>query len=184
MTNTFQIGDKVYASDWCYGTIIDIDYAQNLIMVEFETSGGGGTASFSPDDVRLEEKETIQNKTTFDQICKILSSVEEDMQKYAPCLNNKHMRPELCKQCRFNEVKIKHLGYSCEGFYKAKALIDAGMCIKSDLIDQIFADIDTALTSKRVPAHVRGIQYIPDSYEGDLSEAIKNIKQKYRGQHE
>ena len=34
MKHAFKIGDKVYASDWCYGTIIDIDYAQNLIMVE------------------------------------------------------------------------------------------------------------------------------------------------------
>lgn len=182
MKHNFKIGDKVYASDWCYGTIIDIDHAQNLIMVEFETSGGGGTASFSPDDVHLEETETIQNKTTFDQICKILSSVEEDMQKYAPCLNSKHMRPELCKQCQFNEVRTKHLGYSCEGFYKAKALIDAGMCIRSDLIDQIFADIDTALASKHTPTHMRGIEYIPEYYESDLSEAIRNIKQKYRGQ--
>lgn len=182
MTNTFQIGDKVYASDWCYGTVVDIDFAQKSVSVEFETSGGGGTACFAFEDVRLEEADVTQTTNEIDRICKILSSVEEDMRKYAPCLNSKHMRPELCKQCQFNEVRTKHLGYSCEGFYKAKALIDAGMCIRSDLIDQIFADIDTALVSKRTPAHVRGIEYIPEYYESDLSEAIRNIKQKYRGQ--
>lgn len=182
MKHNFKIGDKVYASDWCYGTVVDIDFAQKSVSVEFETSGGGGTACFAFEDVRLEEADVTQTTNEIDQICKILSSVEEDMQKHAPCLNSKLMRPELCKQCQFNEVRTKHLGYSCEGFYKAKALIDAGMCIRSDLIDQIFADIDTALASNRVPAHVRGIQYIPDCYESDLAQAIQNIRQKYGGQ--
>ena len=36
----FEIGDRVYASDWCYGVIIDIN--DEGAVVEFETSRGGG----------------------------------------------------------------------------------------------------------------------------------------------
>jgi hypothetical protein len=51
----FQIGDYVYASDWCYGQIIDID--DEFIYVEFDTGSGGGTWGFEADEVRLAEEE-------------------------------------------------------------------------------------------------------------------------------
>ena len=55
----FQLGDWVYASDWCYGQIIDID--EDYIWVEFDTGIGGGTCSFEHRAVRLaEEKEEGQ----------------------------------------------------------------------------------------------------------------------------
>ena len=47
----FQVGDWVYASDWCYGQIVDID--GDLISVEFDTAGGGGTWTFEMHEVRL-----------------------------------------------------------------------------------------------------------------------------------
>ena len=31
----FEVGDYVYASDWCYGRIIDLDY--DGAFIEFET---------------------------------------------------------------------------------------------------------------------------------------------------
>lgn len=40
----FQIGDWVYADDWCYGRITVI--YDDSAMVEFETDGGGGSFSF------------------------------------------------------------------------------------------------------------------------------------------
>ena len=49
----FQIGDWVYAADWCYGQIIDID--EDSVWIEFETAGGGGTWAFDVDQVRLAE---------------------------------------------------------------------------------------------------------------------------------
>ena len=50
MQNEFEIGDKVYASDWYYGTIIDID--RDLAAVEFETERGVGTYVFTLDQLR------------------------------------------------------------------------------------------------------------------------------------
>jgi hypothetical protein len=41
----FKIGDKVYAGDWCEGTIIYIK--DNVADVDFETAGGGGCLPFS-----------------------------------------------------------------------------------------------------------------------------------------
>ena len=35
-----KLGDRVYASDWCYGVIIGIN--DEGAVVEFETSRGGG----------------------------------------------------------------------------------------------------------------------------------------------
>jgi hypothetical protein len=51
----FQIGDYVYASDWCYGQIIDID--GDFISVEFDTGSGGGTCIFEAHEVRLAEED-------------------------------------------------------------------------------------------------------------------------------
>lgn len=36
----FRVGDKVYASDWCYGKIVEIE--GDTAYVEFETERGGG----------------------------------------------------------------------------------------------------------------------------------------------
>lgn len=44
MYEDFKIGDWVYAEDWCYGQIIDID--GNFASVEFDTGSGGGTCLF------------------------------------------------------------------------------------------------------------------------------------------
>lgn len=48
-----EIGDKVYAQDWCDGIITDIDGDEALI--EFETARGGGSIWFSTNDLRLVE---------------------------------------------------------------------------------------------------------------------------------
>ena len=53
--NEFKVGDKVYASDWCYGTIVDID--GYIVLVEFETECGGGTAGFHLRELRGEADE-------------------------------------------------------------------------------------------------------------------------------
>lgn len=47
----FQVGDYVYASDWCYGQIVEID--GDFIYVEFDTGSGGGTVPFEAHEVRL-----------------------------------------------------------------------------------------------------------------------------------
>lgn len=115
-----------------------------------------------------------------DTITRIIINVTEDMDANAPCGHKKPVSPAYCKKCRFNEARANNLGYSCEAYNKAKALIDAGLCIQSDLVDQIFADIDVALALSLIPAHVRGVVDVPDYYEGDLAEAIANIKKKYK----
>lgn len=48
----FQIGDKVYADDWCYGEIVRLE--DDIAWVEFETAGGGGTAKFNIANLRKE----------------------------------------------------------------------------------------------------------------------------------
>lgn len=50
----FQIGDWVYASDWCYGQIMDID--GDSALVEFETERGGGSFWFYIDALELAEE--------------------------------------------------------------------------------------------------------------------------------
>ena len=42
--NNFRIGDKVYASDWCYGEIVRIE--NGIADIKFDTCSGGGTVSF------------------------------------------------------------------------------------------------------------------------------------------
>jgi hypothetical protein len=49
----FKLGDHVYASDWCYGQVVDID--GDFVMVEFDTGSGGGMCTFEAHEVRLAE---------------------------------------------------------------------------------------------------------------------------------
>lgn len=51
----FKIGDYVYAGDWAYGEIVEID--ENVACIEFTTPGGGGCMHFdlselTPFDIR------------------------------------------------------------------------------------------------------------------------------------
>ena len=49
----FKIGDKVFASDWCEGIIVDINEEENYASVEFETSGGGGCLLFNFNELQI-----------------------------------------------------------------------------------------------------------------------------------
>lgn len=49
----FNVGDWVYASDWCYGCIIEIE--DGFAIVEFDTNSGGGNCSFMLEDLKKAE---------------------------------------------------------------------------------------------------------------------------------
>ena len=46
LNDSFEIGDQVYAGDWCYGQIIDISFENKEALVEFDTGTGGGSLWF------------------------------------------------------------------------------------------------------------------------------------------
>lgn len=46
----FNVGDWVYAHDWCYGQIVDL--TDDVATVEFETAGGGGSYGFEITDLK------------------------------------------------------------------------------------------------------------------------------------
>lgn len=47
----FKVGDWVYAEDWCYGQIVDIE--DNLAHVEYDTGTGGGCMPFELSELEL-----------------------------------------------------------------------------------------------------------------------------------
>ena len=49
----FNVGDWVYASDWCYGCITKIE--DEFAVVEFDTYSGGGSCSFMLEDLKKAE---------------------------------------------------------------------------------------------------------------------------------
>lgn len=49
----FNLGDWVYASDWCYGQIVSID--GGIATVEYDTGTGGGLCSFMIEDLAKAE---------------------------------------------------------------------------------------------------------------------------------
>ena len=51
--SNFKVGDKVYASDWCYGEIVAIK--GDTADVEFTTESGGGCLAFELSDLQLEK---------------------------------------------------------------------------------------------------------------------------------
>lgn len=118
----FQIGDWVYAKDWCYGQIVCID--GDLISVEFDTGNGGGTCTFDIDDVVLAERAGIIPERTiklelpeseFNMIidklkwmrCVVRDSDNLDYQKY--CNGDCGLRcnrPDLCNFEKWFKSKV------------------------------------------------------------------------------
>ena len=47
----FKVGDYVYASDWCFGMIVEM--LDDGAYVEFDTDFGGGTTFFEYDEMKL-----------------------------------------------------------------------------------------------------------------------------------
>ena len=56
--NKFKVGDKVYASDWCFGEIVKID--GEIAIVEFDTGNGGGCMPFHLSELRKRATPKIQ----------------------------------------------------------------------------------------------------------------------------
>ena len=54
---SFKVGDKVYAGDWCEGTITEI-INDDVAYIEFVTDNGGGCLPFG-----LDELERIPHRT-------------------------------------------------------------------------------------------------------------------------
>lgn len=95
----FNVGDWVYASDWCYGCITDIkgDFA----VVEYETDRGGGNCSFVLEDLKKAEapkrnilKTLPQYHFDRDDFCSIMFDVfttEEYIDIDVECGCNTHL---------------------------------------------------------------------------------------------
>jgi hypothetical protein len=64
----FKVGDWVYASDWCYGKIIEID-EDNLAHVEYNTGTDGGCMPFELSELELAKppKKMITLRLTEDE---------------------------------------------------------------------------------------------------------------------
>lgn len=48
---SFKVGDKVYAGDWCEGTITEI-VNDDVAYIEFATDNGGGCLPFGLDELK------------------------------------------------------------------------------------------------------------------------------------
>ena len=65
--SNFKIDDWVYASDWCYGQIMDIDEEAGEALVSYETERGGG--SFYFDISELTAAEPPEEYTGIKRLC-------------------------------------------------------------------------------------------------------------------
>lgn len=78
--DNFQIGDWVYADDWCYGQIVDIE--DSIAVVEFETWCGGGSIPFSISDLEKapnpsEGRAASSKQQIYDELCSVITRYEE-----------------------------------------------------------------------------------------------------------
>ena len=95
----FNIGDWVYASDWCYGQIVDIDMKHDTAVVEFDIDSGGGSMSFGYDELQPADPptklETLpQYHFDRDKMCKAFDEVfttDEFVDICVECSANRHL---------------------------------------------------------------------------------------------
>ena len=95
----FNVGDWVYASDWCYGFITKIE--DGFAVVEYETDRGGGNCSFMFEELKKVEApkrnalETLpQYHFGLDGFCSVLFdvfTVEEYIDIDVECGCNTHL---------------------------------------------------------------------------------------------
>ena len=77
----FEVGDWVFASDWCYGQILKI--VDDIAVVEYDTSRGGGNCSFMIRDL---EKANAPEKN-FELTINVDEAIRElESSKY--CIND------------------------------------------------------------------------------------------------
>ena len=62
----FNVGDWVYASDWCYGCITKIE--DGFAVVEFDTYSGGGNCKFMLEDLKKAESPKKEMSIVFEII--------------------------------------------------------------------------------------------------------------------
>ena len=71
LNDSFEIGDQVYAGDWCYRKIIDISFENKEALVEFDTGTGGGSLWFEFGEltrVSMKGETTFMNKPTYSEL--------------------------------------------------------------------------------------------------------------------
>lgn len=95
----FNVGDWVYASDWCYGCITKIE--DGFAVVEFDTDSGGGNCKFMLEDLKKAEPpkrnplETLpQYHFDRDDFCNVMFEVftmEEYIDIDVECSCNTHL---------------------------------------------------------------------------------------------
>lgn len=71
LNDSFEIGDQVYAGDWCYGQIIDISFENKEALVEFDTGTGGGSLWFEFGELTrasMKGETTFMNKPTYSEL--------------------------------------------------------------------------------------------------------------------
>lgn len=60
MQKNFEIGDYVYAEDWCYGKIVYL--TEQYAEVDFNSTSGGGSLTFALEDLKhAEQKKGVLN---------------------------------------------------------------------------------------------------------------------------
>ena len=67
----FEVDDWVYAGDWLYGQIADIDYDKGEALVEFDTGSGGGSVWFEFGEltrVSMKRESTFIKNTTYSEL--------------------------------------------------------------------------------------------------------------------
>ena len=80
----FEVDDWVYAGDWLYGQIADIDYDKGEALVEFDTGSGGGSVWFEfgelTRDSMKRESIFIKNPTyseLFDELTRLCHELDD-----------------------------------------------------------------------------------------------------------
>lgn len=80
----FEVDDWVYAGDWLYGQITDIDYDKGEALVEFDTGSGGGSLWFEFGEltrVSMKRESTfIKNPTyseLFDELTRLCHELDD-----------------------------------------------------------------------------------------------------------
>lgn len=77
----FKIGDWVYASDWCYGQIVELTDT-DVAYVEFQTYGGGGCTSFDIEELYHADPPKPHREVELVDIDKIVDAIFEIMNAY------------------------------------------------------------------------------------------------------
>lgn len=141
--NKFNVGDWVYAGDWCYGQIVEL--GDECATVQFDTGSGGGSFSFELDALELAAPSDL-DKIIQDHRCAVVVTFSFDTEVSVILFDTQRQALDFIKLDVVDEWRIdtEENGWDSEYVIfedEARAVLTTHFADRDDITEWRIADV-------------------------------------------